>query len=205
MVDDAQTTASSFADEGDKAAAQRRLADVVPRLTADQAEEVLGRLREGGTEDVTPTVAALLDRLETVGDKRRASAARKWFGDSGRKAERAYQRAQNGTRAEQSREYRAYLEDLAGKLEDETRGSTVKRHIKWKQARGEQNVSTTDVLASSPDTIRARLSDEALEALAKLGPPLSFDAWRYQMLGARDQRAVASFQRRTGSYFSEYG
>jgi hypothetical protein len=176
-------------------------------LTADQTEDALGRLREADYAADNPLVVALLARLGETGGVRRRNRAAKWYDPeaSGREERRAA-RQQHGTVREQQAAYRDYVRDLAAQLEQHTRGSQVTRQQKAAQARG-RGMSTEKILTSSPDTIRRHLSEESLEWLAREhgGPPLSFDAWRYAYLGARDKRAVASWQRRTGGFFSEYG
>jgi len=185
-------------------AAHRTLRDNVRLLSADQAETVLARLREADYPGSDELVQAALDRLEQVGGKRRAKTVRGWWGEAGERAERAAERQRMGTRAEQQTAYRDYVQQLAGQLEDATRGQTVTPRERARQARG-QGMPLETILTSNPATMRSRLSEESLRALAELGPPLSFDAWRYANLGARDKRAVASWQARTGSYFSEHG
>lgn len=188
-------------------AARRTLEDAIPSLTADQAEDALGRLREADYRAEHPLVMALLGRLGETGGVRRRNRAAKWYDPeaSGRDERRAARQAQ-GTVREQQAAYRSYVQGLAGDLEANTRGQAVTREQRGAQARG-RGMSLEKILTSSPDTIRKHLSDESLEWLAREhgGPPLSFDAWRYAYLGARDARAVASWQRRTGGFFSEYG
>ncbi len=185
---------------------RKALRDAAPRLSADQAETALSRLREGDFPEDDDTVRALLDRLEAAGGKRRANAARKWWGESGRQAQARADRQQSGTLAEQREEYGNYIADLAQQIESRGRGSGgVTRRVNGLQSRGDKGASLEAILTSSPATIRARLSDEALELLAEIGPPLSFDAWRHEFKGARDPDAVRSHQRRTGGFFSEYG
>lgn len=188
-------------------AARRTLADAMPQLDADQAESVLSRLREADYPEDHPLVVAALARLGEAGGVRRRNRAARWFDpEVSARDERRADRQQRGTVAQQQADYRDYVRILAGQLEDATRGSAVTRQQKQKNARG-RGMSIERILTSSPDTIRANLSDEALEWLAREngGPPLSFDAWRYANLGARDARAVASWQRRTAGYFSEFG
>lgn len=177
----------------------------MPVLSADQAETVLGRLREADYPDGDPLVVSLLDRLGETGGVRRRNRAAKWFDPeaSGRE-ERRVQRQTAGTVAEQRQAYAGYVEQLANRLEAATKGQTVTPRERARQATG-KGMMLADILTSNPDTIRAKLSEEALRELGESGPPLSFDAWRYANLGARDKRAVASWQARTGSYFSEFG
>lgn len=185
--------------------AREKLADAVPVLTADQAETVLGRLREADYAADDPLVVSLLARLGETGGVRRRNRAGKWFdAEASGREERRVQRQNAGTVAEQRQEYASYVEQLANRLEAATKGQVVTPRERELQARG-RGMLVTDILTSNPATIRAKLSEEALRALGDEGPPLSFDAWRYANLGARDRRAVASWQRRTGSYFSEHG
>lgn len=189
-----------------------RLVEVMPRLDADQAETVLARAREAGLDGESPVVSAALERLEQVGGKRRANAARKWFGAEGDAAERRATRADAGTRREQQQAYAEYVQDIAAQLEEVNRGGNAVRRRAGDGANRRSSVTGPDrpelgaVLTSNAATIKARLSPESLERLAEIGgPPLPFDAWRYERLGARDARAVESYQRRTTGYFSEYG
>lgn len=176
------------------------MADAVPQLDADQAELALGRLREGDYAAENPLVMALLERLGETGGVRRRNAAAKWFrADTSGRDERRAARQQRGTVAQQRSRYHDYLEQLEQTLEGATRGQMLK------PAAREAGVRTADVLTMTPAAMRANLSAEALEWFGKNGPPLPFDAWRYANLGARDRRAVASWQRRTGGYFSEHG
>lgn len=149
---------------------------------------------------------ALLDRMDAVGSKRQASKVRGWFGAKGDAEQARADRLAAGTQAEQRDAYRDYIDQLAEKIEQRGRGSGgVTREVNGLQARGNQGAGLAAILTSSPATIRKRLSPEALELLAEVGPPLSFDAWRHEYLGARDPRAVRSHQNRTGGFFSEYG
>lgn len=184
----------------------------MPRLTADQAETVLARAREAGLDADHPLVVAGLERLEQTGGKRRTNAARKWFGADGDAAERRVSRGDAGTRQQQQQAYAEYVQGIADQLEEVNRGGNAVRRRQGDGAgsrssrTGPDRPTTTAVLTSNAATIRARLSPESLERLAELGgPPLSYDAWRYEYLGARDARAVESYQRRTAGYFSEYG
>ncbi len=179
----------------------------MPRLDADQAETVLGRLREADYGADHPLVQQLLERLQAAGGVRRRNKAAKWFdAEASGRDERRAARQQHGTKREQQAKFRDYLRSLAADLEANTRGHAVTRRQKAAQSTG-RGMSVERILASNPDTIRKHLSDESLEWLAREhgGPPLSFDAWRYAYLGARDSTAVASWQRRTGGYFSEHG
>lgn len=185
----------------------------MPRLNADQAETVLARAREAGLDSDSPVVSAALERLETVGGKRRANAARKWFGADGDAAERRATRGDTGTIKQQQQAYAEYVQDIAAQLEDVNRGGNAVRRRQGDGAGSRSTITGGDgrpsldaVLTSNAATIKARLSPESLERLAEIGgPPLSFDAWRYERLGARDPRAVESHARRTQGYFSEYG
>jgi hypothetical protein len=169
-------------------------------LTADQAEAALSRLREGDFGGDTPLVGALLDRLGETGGVRRKNRAAKWFdADTSGRDERRAARQQRGTVAEQRSAFRDYQAQLVDRLEAATRGQMLKPRAR------EAGVRTSDVLTMQPDAMRANLSEEALRWFGEHGPPLSFDAWRYANLGARDKRAVASWQRRTGGMFSEHG
>lgn len=181
--------------------ARTTLADAVPALSADQAEAVLGRLREADYKGDDDLVRSLLERLgETAGVRRRNRAA-KWFdADTSAREERRADRAAKGTVAEQRDAYRDYVEQRGRALEAATNGQYLTPRSR--QAGG---WSTDRLLTSSPDTIRKHASEEALRWFAEHGTPLSFDAWRYANLGARDKRAVASWQRRTGGFFSEHG
>lgn len=176
------------------------------RLDADQAEHALGRLREAGYDDAAhPTVAALLDRLEQLAGKRHTNRVRKWFDqEASAREERKVERQRVGSVKDQRVEYRAYINGLAGELEAATRGHVVTPEMRNRQARG-RGMSVEDILASNPATIRAHLSDEAMQHLGENERPLSFDAWRYAMLGARDSRAVESWTRRNAGYFGEWG
>lgn len=168
-------------------------------MTGDQAERALSRLREAGYPASYPTVAALLDRLETTDGKRRANAVRGWWGKAGDVAERRTARSENGTAQEQRGAYRDYMEQLEMGLEAATNGQMLKP-----RSRG-AGVRTADILTGNADTIRKHASEEALRYFAETGPPLTFDAWRYANLGIRDKRATAAYQRRTGGFFSEHG
>jgi hypothetical protein len=179
--------------------ARRKLGDAVTFMSADQSEHVLARLREADYSADHELVGSLLQQLERKGGKRKANAARKWFGAESAVDERRAQRQQNGTLEEQRGEYGLYVQRLREQLETGTRGNMLTR-----QARA-AGMDTEAILTSTPDTMRKHLSEESLRELAKIGPPLSFDAWRYQNLGARDRRAVASWKRRTAGYFSEHG
>lgn len=179
----------------------------MPALDADQAETVLSRLREADYADTDPLVASLLERLGETGGVRRRNRAARWFDrEVSARDERRAARQQHGTLKQQQDQYRAYVRTLAGDLEANTSGQAVTARQRAAQGQG-RGMSVERILTSSPDTIRKHLSSEALEWLAREhgGPPLSFDAWRHAYLGARDPRAVSSWQRRTGSYFSEYG
>lgn len=179
----------------------------MPQLNADQVELALGRLREGDYGDDNPLVRSLLERLGETGGVRRKNRAAKWFDrEASARDERRANRQQHGTQRDQQAAYRSYVSQLAGDLEANTSGQPVTARQRTKQGQG-RGMSLERILTSSPDTIRANLSPEALEWLAREngGPPLSFDAWRYANLGARDSRAVASWQKRTAGYFSEYG
>lgn len=172
----------------------------MPVLSADQAELALGRLREGDYGPDHPLVGALLDRLGETGGVRRKRAAAKWFdAEASGREERRADRQRNGTQAEQRAEFRAWRERQIDELEAATRGQLLTPRAR------EAGVTPEAVLDMSPEAMRANLSKEALEWFGQNGPPLSFDAWRYANLGARDARAVASWQRRTAGYFSEYG
>ena len=149
-------------------------------------------------------MTALLERLEATGGKRRAGAARRWFGAAGDVAERRARRQDAGTVEQQREAYGAYVHELRDRLEAATRGQAVNAAMRSAQARG-RGMTLEQILTSTPATMRKHLSEEALRALGDEGPPLSFDAWRYKNLGARDRRAVASWQRRTAGYFSEHG
>lgn len=174
-------------------------------LSADQAEHALARLREADYPMGHPTVAALLNRLEATAGKRNAARVRKWFDQEAQaRDERRRVREQHGTVADQKVDYRAYLNGLATELEAGTRGNHVTREMRERQARG-SGMSVADILASNPATMRKHLSDEAMQYLGEHERPLSFDAWRYVMLGARDARAVESWNKRQGGYFGEWG
>lgn len=144
-------------------------------------------------------MTALLDRLEAAGGKRRANAARKWFGAAGDLEQRRHDRQTRGTVAEQRDEYAAYLDQLRHRMEGATRGQMLNPRARM------AGMKTADLLTMNPATIRKHASEEALRFFGQHGPPLSFDAWRYANLGARDSRAVASWQRRTAGYFTEHG
>lgn len=184
--------------------ARRALRDAAPRLSADQAERALSRMREASLPADNDTVAALLDRLEEAGGKRRAAKVRGWFGKAGDVAERRARRQDVGTVKEQRSAYADYVRGLAARLEEVTKGQAVAAGTRSQHARG-QGLSLEQILTSTPATMRKHLSEESLRALAEQGPPLTFDAWRYANLGARDSRAVASWQKRTGGYLSEHG
>lgn len=175
------------------------------QLDADQAEHALSRLREADTPGDHPTVTALLDRLEATAGKRTAARVRKWFDkEASARDDRRRARQEHGSVKDQRGEYRGYLNGLARELETATRGNTVTREMKHRQATG-RGMSLEDILASNPATIRAHLSDEAMQHVGEHGRPLSFDAWRYSMLGARDDRAVESWTKRQAGYFGEWG
>lgn len=180
--------------------ARTALAQAAPRLTADQAESALARMREAGRDQDDDTVTALLDRLEQTAGKRRANAVRKWFGSTGDVDERRATRQARGTVAEQREAYADYVEQEARRIEAATRGQTLNP-----RARAAGVMTIDALLTANPATIRRHASEETLRYFGQNGPPLSFDAWRYANIGARDARAVASWQRRTGSYFSEHG
>lgn len=173
----------------------------MPVLSADQAETVLSRLREGQYRADDPLVASLLERLgETAGVRRRNRAA-KWFdAATSERDERRAARQARGTAAQQRDAYRDWVERRGIALEEATRGQYL-----TPRARAAGGWTTERLLTSSPDTIRKHASEEALRWFAEHGSPLSFDAWRYANLGARDKRAVASWQKRTGGFFSEHG
>jgi hypothetical protein len=156
-------------------------------------------LRDADYSGDNALVSTLLTRLEAVGGKRKANAARKWFSAESGRDERRANRQANGTLEDQRGEYGLYVQRLRERLEEGTRGNMLTREAR---AAGH---NTEAILTSTPDTMRKHLSEESLRELAKIGPPLSFDAWRYQNLGARDRRAVASWQRRTAGFFSEHG
>lgn len=168
-------------------------------MTGDQAERALSRLREADYPATDPTVSALLDRLEAVGGKRKANTVRGWWGKAGADAERREAREKVGTRAEQQAAYRDYMEQLELRLEEATRGQMLTPRAR------QAGVRTAEILTGNPATIRANASEEALRWFGENGPPLSFDAWRYANLGARDKKAKDAHQRRTGGYFSEHG
>lgn len=181
-------------------AAERTLRDALPQLTADQAETALSRLREAEYPPDNELVLGLLDRLGEASGVRRRNRAAKWFdAETSARDERRSARQQRGTVEEQREKFADYREQLELTLEAETRG----QHLK--PASREAGIRLANVLTMTPNGMRKHLSQEALEVLAKIGPPLSFDAWRYANLGARDARAVASWKRRTSGYFSEYG
>lgn len=171
----------------------------MPTLTADQVETVLGRLREADYAGDTPLVQALVERMGEAAGVRRKNRVAKWFTAASERDERRATRQRAGTVAEQRAAYGEHVNDVERRLEAATRGQMLK------PAARERGVRVEDVLRMSPAAMRANLSEEALRWFGEHGPPLSFDAWRYANLGARDRRAVASWQRRTGGYFSEHG
>lgn len=169
-------------------------------LDADQAETVLSRLREADYNGEDGLVRSLLERLGETGGVRRRNRAARWFdAEVSARDERRARRQQIGTVTEQRAAYRDYLEQTERQLEAATRGQMLTPRAR------EAGVRTAAVLTMTPAAMRKNLSEEALRHFGEVGPPLSFDAWRYANLGARDKRAVASWQRRTGSYFSEHG
>jgi hypothetical protein len=173
----------------------------VPNLSADQAETTLSRLREADYPAEDQLVQSLIARLGEAGGVRRRNRAAKWFDpEASAREERRARRQQVGTVAEQKAAYRDYIESRAREVEAATKG----QHLN-PRARESGAISLEQLLVSNPATIRRHASEEALRHFAEAGVPLSFDAWRYANLGARDKRAVASWQRRTGSYFSEHG
>ena len=145
-------------------------------------------------------MASLIERLGQTGGVRRRNRAAKWFDpEVSARDERRQARVERGTVAEQKAAYRDYLERTERQLETATRGQMLTPRAR------ESGVRTSAVLTMTPAAMRKNLSEEALRHFGEHGPPLSFDAWRYANLGARDKRAVSSWQRRTGSYFSEHG
>lgn len=175
------------------------MTDAVPHLTADQSESALARLREAGYAGDHPLVAALVARVGDTGGVRRRNRVARWFGAGSERDERRATRQQAGTVAEQHDKHRDYLEQYRIRLEAATRGQMLKPRAR------EKGVKTDDVLNMTPTAMRANLSEEALRFIGENQPPLNFDAWRYANLGARDRRAVASWQKRTGGFFSEHG
>lgn len=171
----------------------------MPVLSADQVETVLSRLREAGYGGDDPLVTSLVTRMGETGGVRRRNRVAKWFTAASGVDERRATRQQVGTVAEQRAAYAEHVNDVERRLEAATRGQMLK------PAARERGVRVEDVLRMSPAAMRANLSEEALRWFGEHGPPLSFDAWRYANLGARDRRAVASWQKRTGGYFSEHG
>lgn len=175
------------------------------RLTADQAEHALAQLRTADRRGDDPVVRALLARLQETAGKRHTARVRKWFdAEASARDERRRSREQHGTLAEQHGDYQVYLHRLADELEAATRGHHVTREMRERQTRG-GGMSLVQILASNPATIKKHLSEEAMQHLGEHGRPLSFDAWRYSLLGARDARAVESWAKRNAGYFGEWG
>lgn len=196
-MDDAAYDAGATGARGRKA--RETLADAVPVLSADQAESALGRLREADYAGDDELVTRLLDRLGETGGVRRRNRAAKWFDaeTSGRDQRRA-DRQQRGTLAEQRKQYEMDMAYMLDALEAGTNGHYLKKGAP-------ASVRGRKILMANRATQERWLSEEALRWFADNGRPMPFDAWRYANLGARDSRAVASWQNRSEGWFSEFG
>lgn len=185
--------------------------DVIARMTPQQLERSLGTLLGNGWDNGSRAVSGMIDELERKAGKRAAAPWRKGSDpDVLARDERRARRQEQGTRAEQKDAYRDWVEQQAIRMESEVSHGISRRG----KARGSQNsrssfnsgASTIDLYTMTPAQIRANASQEALEYFARPGnEPLPFDAWRAQVLGHTDRRAVESLRRRREQYLSEFG